>query len=280
MLVAPGGEEQAAVFDISRNPLADRKRFPGIRQDLHRPEVRGEHGAHAERRFRVLRIDDGLRDGPFHGFGERLEVRFEQVLDQHPVVPLALFPQHARAVGEQLPRSRDPERVHGVLLLRNERRGHGVEVPGRPGLEERRPARGARIQRIEQNVPLRIEKRLRITPHLVVDHAAVASLSDLPHEIGNQDRLAGACRAGHDRVLGLGPLGVGDACDTVRARFSRNRPPRPSPQRAHAPAQLPCAHQFRPAKALLLFQPMTLVSEPAEHEGDQARADFRAEPRA
>ena len=179
-----------------------------------------------------------------------------------------------------MPRGRDPERVHGVLLLRDQCRGHGVEVPGRAGLEERRPARRPGIQRIEQNVPLRIEKRLRIAPHLVVDHAPVASLPDLLHQIRNQHRLAGARGAGHDGVLGLGPLGVGHARDAVPARLSRNDPPHPRPQRTHAPCQLLCAHQFRAAHAFLLFQPLALVSEPGQHEGDQAYADLPAEPRA
>ena len=179
-----------------------------------------------------------------------------------------------------MPCGRDPERVHRVLLLRNERRGHGVEVPGRPGLEERRPARGAGVQRIEQNIPLRIEKRLRITPHLVVDHAPVASLADLLHEVRDQDGLAGPCRAGHDRVLGLGPLGVGNARDAVRCRRPGQSMQCSDLQRVHPPAQLPRAHQFRPAQAFFLFQPVALVPEPAEHEGDQAHADLPAEPRA
>ena len=218
MLVAARGQEQEASTVpgavLARYPLPDREPRAGIGQELERGEVRGQHGAHAERGLRVVGIDDRLRDRALHRLGERRQVGLEQMVDQHLVLRHPLLPEHPGAVGEELACGRHPERVDGVLLLRDEGGGHHVEVAGVARFEEGRPARRAGIKRIEQHVAVRIEERARVGAHLVVEHAALAPRADLGDEVGDQHRLARAGGARHDGVLGLGALGVGDAGDT------------------------------------------------------------------
>ena len=158
MLVAARGQEQepVPVLPCRSNP-GSRTACP-IGQELQRAEVGGQHGAHRERGLRVLGIDDRLRDRAFHGLGERRQVGLEQMVDQDLVLGDALFPEHPGAVGEQLPRRRHPERVDRVLLLRDQRRRHHVEVARVAGFEEGRPARRARIERVHQHVAGGIEE--------------------------------------------------------------------------------------------------------------------------
>ena len=131
------------------------------------------------------------------------------------------------AVGEQLPRGRHPERVHRVPLVGDEGSGHHVEVTGRPGLEEGRPARRPGIEGVHEHVAGGIKKRTRIGPHLVVDDAALSPRPDLSDEVGDQHGLARAGGARDDGVLGLGALRPGDSGDaaggTARGREHRLR---------------------------------------------------------
>ena len=163
MLVSPGREEQEAAAVrgpvLLADPVPDREGLAGIGQELQGREVRREHGAHRERGLGVLRIDDRLRDRAFHRLGEGRELGLEQVVDQDLVLGDAAFPEHPGAVGEQLARGRHPERVDRVLLLRDQRRGHHVEVARVAGLQEGRPARRPGIQRVHQHVALRVEER-------------------------------------------------------------------------------------------------------------------------
>ena len=215
MLVATRGQEQEPVPLLVRYPFPDRERLAGIRQELQRAEIGGEHGPHAERGLRVLRIHDGLRHRALHGLGERRQVGLQQMIDQDPVLGDPLPAQHAGTVGEELAGGGDPERVHRVLLLGDERGGHHVEVAGIARFEERRPARRAGIQRVHQHVAVRIEEGPGVGAHLVVDHAALAPGPDLRHQIGDQHRLAGPGGARDDGVLGLRALGIGNAGDAV-----------------------------------------------------------------
>ena len=140
MLVAARGQEQEPAALLVGDPLPDREGLAGIGQELQRREVGGQHGAHAERGLRVVGIDDRLGDGALHRLGERRQVGLQEMVDQDLVVLDALLPEHPGAVGEELPCRRHPERIHRVLLLGNERRGHHVEVAGVAGFEEGRPA--------------------------------------------------------------------------------------------------------------------------------------------
>ena len=128
MLVAARGQEEKAVAILVGDPLADREGRAGIGQEFERADIGGEHGAHGEGGLRVLGIDDRLGDGALHRFGKRRQFGLQQMLHQHPVAGLALLPEHAGAVGEELPRGGDPEGIDGVLLLRDEGGGHHVEV--------------------------------------------------------------------------------------------------------------------------------------------------------
>ena len=175
--------------------------------------MRGQHGAHRERRLGVLGVHDGLRHRALHGLGQGGELRLEQVLDEYPVLRHAAFPQDARAVREQLPGGRDPEGVHRILLLGDQGRGHRVEIPGRPGFQERRPARRPGVEGIHQDVASGVVEGPRVAPHLVVEDAALAPLPDLGDQVRDQDGLARTRGARDDGVLGLGAFGPGDARD-------------------------------------------------------------------
>ena len=146
VLVAPGGQEQEPGFVLPAHPVPDREGLSRIGQELKGAQVRGQHGPDREGGLGVFGVHDGLGHRALHGPGQGRQVGLEQVVDQHPVLGHALLPEHARAVGEQLPGGRDPEGVHRVLLLGDEGGGHHVEVPGRPGPEEGGPA-GARASR-------------------------------------------------------------------------------------------------------------------------------------
>ena len=114
--------------------------------------------------------------------------------------------------------------------------------------------RGARgVQRIQKHVARRIEERFGVAAHLVVDHAPVASVADLLHQVRDQYRLARTGGTGHDGVLGLGPFRVGDPRDSVGWGRSGQPMQCPRPKRAHAPGKLPRRHQFRASHALFLF---------------------------
>ena len=73
MLVAPRGEEQEPVPVLPRDPLSDRERLAVVGQELERAHVRGQHGAHSERRPRGVGVDDRLRDRPLHRLRQKLQ---------------------------------------------------------------------------------------------------------------------------------------------------------------------------------------------------------------
>ena len=75
---------------------------------------------------------------------------------------LALLPEHARAVREELPSRRHPERIDRVLLLRDQRGRHHVEVAGVARFQEGRPARRAGVERVQQHVAVLVEERTRV----------------------------------------------------------------------------------------------------------------------
>ena len=143
MLVAARGQEQKTRLPRLSIHLRTEKGSPSSGEQVHGAYVGGEHGPHGERGLRVGGVDDGLGDGALHGFGEGAELGLQQMVHQHAVAGLAPLPEHGGAVGEELARGGDPEGVGGVLLTRDQGRGHGVEVAGGAGLEEGRPARCA-----------------------------------------------------------------------------------------------------------------------------------------
>ena len=204
------------------------------------------------------------------------------MIDQDLVFRDALLPEHAGAVREQLPRRRHPERVHRVLLLRDQRGGHHVEVARVPGFQERRPARRTRIQRVHQHVAGGIEERPGIRPHLVVDDAALAAGADLGHQVRDQHRLARPGGARDDGVLGLGALRIRDAGDAVGTEMLPARQPvqRAEMQGPHPAAQLRRRHQLGAPDALAPSELHAPVPEPGQEEGDDAGADLGPEPGA
>ena len=282
MLVAARGQEQEAVLVLLADPIPNRERLALIRQELQRPEVGRQHGAHRERGLRVLRIDDRLRDRAFHGLGQCRQVGLEQMVDQDLVLGDALLPEHAGAVGEQLPRRRHPERVHRVLLLRDQRGRHHVEVARVAGFEKGRPARRPRIERVHQHVARGIEEGPGVAPHLVVDHAALAPGADLRDEIGDQHGLARSGGARDDGVLGLGALRIRDAGNAVGAEARRTRHPVQDAEMGgpHPAAQFSRRHQLGAPDALAARELHAPVPEPGQEEGDDAGADLGAEPGA
>ena len=254
----------------------------GIVEVFQRPDVGGEHGPHRERRFRVVGIDDGLRHRSLHRLGEFAEVGLEQVLDQDPVFRHPPLAQDARAIGEQLAGRGDPERIDGVLLLRDQRRGHGVEIPRACRFVERRPARAACVKRVEQHVAVRIEERAGVAAHLVVEHAALAALSDLRDEIGDQHGLSGPRGARDDGVLGLGTLGIRHPRDPVGRRLRERQNPihRAPAKRPYAPFQLLDRGEFRAADAPFATELPPPDPEQHKQRGNGAGRELRAERRA
>ena len=282
VLVAPGREEQEALPVLVRDPIPDREGLALVGQELEGGEIGGQHGAHAERGLGVVGIDDGLRDRTLHRLGKRGEVGLEQVVDQDPVVLHPLLAQHARAVGEELPCGGDPERVHRVLLLRDQGRGHHVEVARSPGLQEGRPARRPCVERVHQHVAGLVEEGGGVGTHLVVDHAALAPFPDLGHQVRDQHRLARARGAGDDRVLGLGPLRIRDAGDAVGAEppAARKRSQQPRPGRLNPAAQLPRRDHLGAPDAPLAAELHAAIPEDREEQHDQPGAGLQAEPGA
>ena len=254
VLVAPGGEEQEPRFVLLAHPVPDREGLARIGQELEGAQVRGQHGPDREGGLGVLGVHDGLGHRALHGLGQGRQVGLEQVVDQHPVLGDPLLPEHARAVCEQLPRGRDPEGVHRVLLLGDEGGGHHVEVPGRPGLVEGGPAGRPGIEGVHQHVPGGIEEGAGIAPHLVVEDAALAPGAEPGDEVGDQDGLARSGGAGDDGVLGLGAL---------RARGSRRcgrRPGAPAGNRASARRSERGCTRLLSSRAVAISAPRTRLA--------------------
>ena len=203
------------------------------------------------------------------------------MIDQDAVFGDAAFQQDARAVGEQLPRGGDPERIGGIPLLGDQRGGHGVEVARIAGLQERRPARRACIERVQQHVAAGIEEGLRVAAHLVVDHAALALGADLGDQIGDQHGLARTRGARDDGVLGLGALRIRHPGDLVGpAGGRRQQPQRPRVDGQYAAAQLPRGGELGAADAPLLRQSPAPHPERREEDRDAAEARLEPEERA
>ena len=280
MLVGARGEKQEAAAVFVGDPVADRERGANVGKHLERAEMGGQHGADAERGLRVLGIDDGLRDGPLHGFGERGEIGLEQVVDQHAVLGDALVAEDARAVREQLAGGGDPERIHRVLLLGDQRRRHGVEVARVARLKEGRPAGRAGIERVEQRVAGGIEEAPRIAPHLVVEDAALAAGADLRHEVGDQHGLARARGARDDGMAGLGAVREGHARDRVRRGPLQHRVVHPPVRRAHAAGELAHARELRAAQPFRAVELAPPDPEQQQEHRDRPRRGLRADERA
>ena len=192
-----------------------------------------------------------------------------------------MLPEHARAVGEQLPRGRDPEGVHRVLLLGDEGGGHHVEVPGRPGLEEGGPAGRPGIEGVHQHITRGIEEGAGIAPHLVVEDAALAPGAEPGDEVGDQHGLARAGGARNDGVLGLGAPGPGDPGDAAggSARGGEQGLGQARGHGLHAPSQLPGRRHFRAADPLGTVQAPSQDREQDRAQDHAPHSDPEAEPR-